>query len=211
MVDRIVIEQLLTVLPSRTRHWLACWKIEQLTEFQELWENFAAAEGVEPRRGDGGKGQRWKGGPPQSGGSQTLGLRGRARVATERASLRGPTPIPAHPHGILRSQGSQPRGMWKAGGATPEGVDPPTARFQCGQWGHWKQECPLMECDEAGESRGWEEARHAATEGDTRPKPWVLETHYEGQCWKTLVDSGSSVSMVRSSLLPANLPVLCTT
>lgn len=59
----------------------------------------------------------------------------------------------------------------------------------------------------AGDPAGWEEVRQAATEQPNRPKPWVLETFYEGQPWQTLVDSGSSVSMVHSSLLPS-LPTI---
>lgn len=43
MVELLVIEQLLTIVPMKTWHWLACWKSERLNDIQELWENFLAA------------------------------------------------------------------------------------------------------------------------------------------------------------------------
>lgn len=36
VIELLVIEQLLTVLPARTHHWLACWKLEHLSNFLEL-------------------------------------------------------------------------------------------------------------------------------------------------------------------------------
>lgn len=56
IVELVVIEQLLSVTPSCTQHWLTCWKSEHLLDFQELWENFTAAEAKEPGRIDMGKG-----------------------------------------------------------------------------------------------------------------------------------------------------------
>lgn len=51
----------------------------------------------------------------------------------------------------------------------------------------------------------------AGSQGTARLlQPWVLETYYEGQPWQMLVNSGSSVSMVRSSLLPS-LPTVWAT
>lgn len=47
IVDLIVIEEILSVLPHRVRHWLACWHPERLPDVQELWENFTAADGRE--------------------------------------------------------------------------------------------------------------------------------------------------------------------
>lgn len=65
-----------------------------------------------------------------------------------------------------------------------------------------------MECDVARDFLSWEEAWQAAMEEDERLRPWVLETHHGEQHWQTLVDSGSSISMVQSSLLQAQLPVV---
>lgn len=83
--------------------------------------------------------------------------------------------------------------------------------FHCGQWGHWKRECPLMECDLADDPSGWDETWQAMTAETHQPQPWILETHFEGHPWQTLVDTGSSIFMVRSSLLAPSLPVLRTT
>lgn len=44
IVELLVIEQLLNMLPSRVRHWLVCWRLEHLQDFQELWENFIALD-----------------------------------------------------------------------------------------------------------------------------------------------------------------------
>lgn len=58
------------------------------------------------------------------------------------------------------------------GGVPVRGGNAPTGPcFQCGQWGHWKQECPLMECDVADDSLSWvwEGAWQAATEEDSCP------------------------------------------
>lgn len=63
-MELVVIEQLLLLLPSRTRHWLACWRPERLLDFLELWENCLATEGHEIHtRRDGGQGRG--GGPSQ--------------------------------------------------------------------------------------------------------------------------------------------------
>lgn len=42
--ELVVVEQLLRILPPRTRHWVACWCPMWLSEAQELWENYQAAD-----------------------------------------------------------------------------------------------------------------------------------------------------------------------
>lgn len=41
-----------------------------------------------------------------------------------------------------------------------------------------------------------------------RPRPWVLEIYFGHQLCQMLVNSGSSISMVRSSLLPVHLSMV---
>lgn len=68
----------------------------------------------------------------------------------------------------------------------------------------------MMECDWAiAESEGdsWEGV-YQAKELRERAGPWLLPVYYEGQEWQARLDSGSSVSMIRSTLLPTQLPVI---
>lgn len=210
IVDMIVMEQILGVLPAWTRHWLACWRSKRLMDFLELWDNFSAAEGCEGySRGDASRGRNsgpYQ--PPRPGGDP--GLRGRTRPRGGHSGFRGAGPPPLVRG--LRSPLASPRrpGEWPAardpGNTGTRGPEPGPC-FRCGQWGHWKQECPLMECDWAGDPAGWDEAWQAVG-ADDRPAPWILDTYFEGTPWPALLDSGSSVSMVRSALLPSQLPVV---
>lgn len=61
-----------------------------------------------------------------------------------------------------------------------------------------------MERDWAGDNTGWDATWQAIGAND----PWTLDTYFEGLHWPALLDSGSSVSMVRSILLPLHLPVV---
>lgn len=146
MIDAVVLEQLLLIMPPRARHWVACSKPPDFKTATNLWENFLAAEAPDkkegPRLGTEPQGPR-AGGllyPPQGGGNKT----GRARSAgLGPASPRPRLPFP--PPVVNRNQGGGDRG--------PEGSRPHVSLpergpcFQWGQWGHFKKECPLMECD----------------------------------------------------------------
>lgn len=45
VVERVLMEQLLLILPPHTWHWLVCWKPDGLTKLTELWENVLGVEG----------------------------------------------------------------------------------------------------------------------------------------------------------------------
>lgn len=94
-----------------------------------------------------------------------------------------------------------------AGDSEMEGAGPSPC-FRCSRWGHWKRECPLMECDWAGDPPppGWDIAWQAVG-ADDRPAPWILDTYFEGLHWPALLDSWTSMMMVRTALLPS-LPVV---
>lgn len=61
----------------------------------------------------------------------------------------------------------------------------------------------MMECDAEGE---WEYSMQAA-DGGRQQRAWTLPVRLAGRTLTALLDSGSSISMVRTSLLPS-LPVI---
>lgn len=75
--------------------------------------------------------------------------------------------------------------------------------FKFGKRGDFRHDCPLMEFNVEGE---WEYSMQAAEEA-RHPRIWTLLVHFTGRTYTALLESGSSISMVRSSLLPS-LPVL---
>lgn len=92
IVEQIVIEQLLLILPGRTRHWLACWQPEQLADFLKLWKHFVAAEGQDAHSR---REETWgKGTGPQMGPRPPPDLRGRARSGNGRLGFKGRGPTP---------------------------------------------------------------------------------------------------------------------
>lgn len=74
--------------------------------------------------------------------------------------------------------------------------------FSCGQMGHFHHDCTFMEYDltTAMSSRRQGLPRH--------PPPLLCKVYLGTRKLTALLDSGSSVSMVRSHLLPAGLPVV---
>lgn len=156
IVKLVVIEQLLTVLPSQNRYWLACWCPKSLTEVLELWENFGGqGAGVSYL----GRRWTWQGqwahsvplphpGPPHE---RTRLLGGRA---TELPRIRSFPSLAGHPQPTHR--GRPPRGMASSRNLGEPGVEGagPVPCFRCSQWGHWKRECPLMEFDWVGDPSG---------------------------------------------------------
>ncbi|XP_054841809.1 uncharacterized protein LOC129333892 [Eublepharis macularius] len=201
IVDQVVLEQLLNILPPKARQWVACSRPATLKEATALLENFtAAADPREPPR-EGGSGSRPQG--PGFRGPEAPRT-GRARPGNREGSSGPSRPTPSAP----------PReGLW---GRPPPGPNrdgaPKTARenddrgpcFRCGQRGHYIRDCPLMECD-----AGWEEA-FPATTPPPRPPPLLILVEVSGRRLSAFLDSGSSVSMIRTRLLPAGLPVVRT-
>lgn len=95
---------------------------------------------------------------------------------------------------------------------TVPGRSGPGPCFRCGQWGHLKRACAMMECDMAQERPKWDEDEvWQAVAAKGCPAAWILDTYFEGHKWPAMLDSGSSISMVKSHLLPEGLPALCTT
>lgn len=145
VLDLVVVEQFLQVIPSRARHWVACSKPASLKAAVKLWENFIAAEGSEKR--DIGRGQ--PSGPRTTHGGPI------PRPSSERGG-RARTPLPrtdfsnqgTRGHGMFAPEATRDPPRPADGGPTPRtNTLAPGPCFRCGQWGPFKKECPLMECD----------------------------------------------------------------
>lgn len=105
IIEAVVLEQLLLIMPPRARHWVACSKPPDLKLATTLWDNFLAAEAPEKREGpclgSGTQGPRTGGPlyPPQGGGDKT----GRARSAGPGpAGVRPWLPFPPRPSTVTR-------------------------------------------------------------------------------------------------------------
>lgn len=177
VVDRVILEQLLVVMPPRTRHWVACSKLANLKVKVDLWENFMAAELTDRREGNQAGGSQ--GSQP---GESPFQNRGPGEDRPGRARVGGPGPggsgfrpcIPFLPPTLLKNPTNQQKGpdssVRQRAGMTEHGPC-----FQCGQWGHFKKDCPLMECE-----LGTNWFLHVSTRPG-QPRPLLQEVHWQGK------------------------------
>lgn len=74
--------------------------------------------------------------------------------------------------------------------------------YSCGQMGHFRRDCPFMEFDLAGESSSKDQT------SARRHLPLIAKVGFGARELNALLDSGSAISMIRSHLVPADLPPL---
>ncbi|XP_075771602.1 uncharacterized protein LOC142823854 [Pelodiscus sinensis] len=192
--EMVVMEQFIHILPRDGQRWVRRNQPATLNEAVTLMEAHLLAEREEGGAGRANPptpkvgGSRSQGKPP--GGEPSSGGR-RGRDTPPRLAPVWPRPPPERTDAERRPEGG-PREV-RPGGRGP--------CFQCGQEGHFKRECPLMDCTL---SQGT--AAEPREDGGTRGGPLVHRVWLEGRPVQALVDSGSTVTLVRADLVPPGHP-----
>lgn len=74
--------------------------------------------------------------------------------------------------------------------------------YSCGQMGHFRHDCPVMECDLVGGGP------QKFPEKAIRHPPLVVKVGLGAREVKALLDSGSAISMIQAHLVPVDRPPL---
>ncbi|XP_075780426.1 uncharacterized protein LOC142827898 [Pelodiscus sinensis] len=142
VAELVILEQFIQVLPGEGQRWVRRHRPSTLAEAVTLMEDFVAAEGTEER------GKNPVSGPPGRASIASKGPAGRGerRQSAEPGPVWGRKLAP-----VWRNPAEEPRAEKR--GLAPEGdngrkVGPPNKLvcFQCGQEGHFRRECPVMDC-----------------------------------------------------------------
>ena len=196
VVERVVLEQFVAGLPASTGNWVQCHRPLTLDAAVVLAEDHLSL----PRRA------RWEDNrspPPPPARPVPAPRRRGVTLPTPHA----PTPAPRHTHALThspqqitrtdppsippKSQDSAPVRSAPRGAPQPLGQ----ACWRCGQLGHFRQECPLMEVGAV-----------VQVAGPSAPSPGPEGTYYipvcmRGSTHQALMDTGCMQTMIHESLV----------
>ncbi|KAG6922368.1 zinc finger and SCAN domain containing 29, partial [Chelydra serpentina] len=197
VAEAVVLEQFLRILPTGGKEWVQRHTPKTLTEATSLVEDFMA---VEPEERGGLKTRTSGGGdrPPEGVALRTSG--GGPRLpAWHSWSL--PNPKTRGPSGACLPQDQEePAGD----SSLPQGTLPTEGNrdrcYQCGQRGHFRRECPYMDCNYGQVLMADRRARK------DRPSKTVIPVRVEGTLTLARVDSGCSQTVIRVGLVEDSLP-----
>ncbi|XP_075442406.1 uncharacterized protein LOC142487280 [Ascaphus truei] len=219
ILEQVVLEQFLQIIPPSARSWVKHHAAETLALAVRLVENFLGAEQqasvldpTPPALADTqrGKSDQW--------GTYGPSIRNRQVQRKEQSFQQGRSPNAGprrDPHlfpDVGSSQNERnfrgrrpqdPPDAWSpVTGPAERYPQPPPARepspcSACGEQGHRYVDCPQMDCSFS---------RTVASAFTVENyKPWLLPALIEGKTVQALVDSGSGKTLVLQELLPPNV------
>nr|XP_025037655.1 uncharacterized protein LOC112544857 [Pelodiscus sinensis] len=191
VADLVILEQYVRILPAEGQQWVRRHLPETLDEAVTLMEHYLAAEGPvgkeatgtsrEPRRSETGTAK--PAGAQHAGGGSGGSL---GPLPTRRLAPRW-----SRPGGEARIDRATETGP---GAPLPEGA-PKVVCYQCGQEGHYKRDCTLMDCT-FGQRRTGGTDRRTASVAQVIRRLWV-----NGNPVEAILDSGCGQTIVRKDVI----------
>nr|XP_025046492.1 uncharacterized protein LOC112547749 [Pelodiscus sinensis] len=193
VADLVVLEQYLQVLPAEGQQWVRRHLPGTLEEAVTLMEHFLAAETPE---GPGKVGTTTN--PVGRGGPSPKGKEGRDNTGSRAGSppVRGPERRLAPVWRGTEDHGKgEPRAEVGKRAEDTQKIQPKPTCYQCGQEGHIRRDCPMMDC-----TYGQPRPRKGPRQEVSRAR-MIRRIRLNGEVVEAVLDSGCGQTLVRRDAL----------